>query len=393
MRILIILCFLILIGCKQSINESKLSNSVSYKIEVPIEQIGSDNFVKSAEYIFLEEKYLIGKMGRILMFENVIYIHDEMSDRLIAFSPKGKYLFKIDEKGKGPMEYLNLTDFTIDENGKFILIYDSYGHKLLKFSILQRKFVEEQTMGFHPIAFAWKDNSLFFYNPYTINYPRENQYHFSLIVLSEVLKNEKRYFKISKELGSFMSNPNRKGFFYGDGLFFLNRFDNVVYSLTKDSIYPHCQINFENNEDFDSALDDAISKGTRDTDWYKRCASEIQHYCESENVITFNYLRDSKLYSVIFSKQTNEIVYHSFSHAIISPSMFSENIPVFIFPSYVNKNYFISELPFELLNLLLKNKKFIESFDEKITDKELIEKFKNYDENSNPVLIFSEFKL
>ena len=80
MRILIILCFLILIGCKQSINESKLSNSVSYKIEVPIEQIGSDNFVKSAEYIFLEEKYLIGKMGRILMFENVIYIHDEMSE-------------------------------------------------------------------------------------------------------------------------------------------------------------------------------------------------------------------------------------------------------------------------------------------------------------------------
>ena len=352
MRILIILCFLILIGCNRSINESKLSNSVSYKIEVPLEQIGGDTFVKSAKYIFLEEKYLIGKMGRILMFENVIYIHDEMSDRLIAFSQKGKYLFKIDKKGKGPMEYLNLTDFTIDENGKFILIYDSFAHKLLKFSIEERKFVGEQTIGFHPIAFAWKEKSLFFYNPYTINYPRENQYHFSLIVLSEALKNEKRYFKIGKELGGFMSDPNRKGFFYGNGLFFLNRFDNVVYSLTKDSIYPHCQISFQNNEDFDSALDDAISKGTRDTDWYKRCASEIQHYCESENQITFNYLRDSKLYSVIFSKKSNEVVYHNISHVITSPSMFSENIPLFIFPSYVNKNYFISELPFEWLNLL-----------------------------------------
>ena len=41
----------------------------------------------------------------------------------------------------------------------------------------------------------------------------------------------------------------------------------------------------------------------------------------------------------------------------------------------------------------LKDKKFIESFDEKITDKELIKKFKNYNENSNPILIFSEFKL
>ncbi len=392
MRILIILCFVVLIGCNQSINESKLANTVSYEIEVPLEQIGDDSFIESAEYIFLAQEYLIGKIGRILFFENVIYIHDEMTDRLVAFSRNGKYLFKIDKKGKGPMEYLKLTDFTIDEDRRFILIYDSYGHKLLKFSIDEHKFVEEQTIDFHPTAFAWNENALFFYNPYTINYPTENKYHYSLIVMSDELKNEKRYFKISKNLGSFMSNPNRKGFFYGKGLYFLNRFGNVVYSLTKDSIYPHFEINFQNNEDFDSALDDAISKGTRDTDRYNQCASEIQNYCENEDLITFNYKRNSKLYSVIFSKQKKEIVYHSFSHAVTSLSLNRDNIPVFIFPSYANENYFISELPFKLLSLLLNNKKFIESMDEKITDKDLINKFKKFDENSNPVLILSKFK-
>lgn len=392
MRILLILCFVTLIGCNRSINESKLASAVSYVIEVPLEQIGDDNFIKNAEYIFLDQEYLIGKIGRILFFENVIYIHDEMTDRLIAFSRKGKYLFKIDEKGKGPMEYLKLTDFTIDKDGKLILIYDSYGHKLLKFSIDEHKFVGEQTIDFHPTAFAWNENSLFFYNPYTINYPREDKYHYSLIVMSDKLKSEKRYFKISDNLGSFMSDPNSKGFFYGKGLYFQNRFENVVYSLTKDSIYPYCEINFQNNEDFNFALDDAISKGTRDTERYNQCASDIRDFCENENLITFNYKRNRKLYSVIFSKQKNEIVYHSFTHAITSLSLNSGNIPVFIFPSNVNENYFISELPFELLNLLLNNKKFIESMEEKITDKELINKFKNFNENSNPVLVFSKFK-
>jgi len=392
MRILLILCFVTFIGCNQTINESKLSDTISYEIEVPLGQIGNDNFIKSAEYILLDQEYLIGKIGRILFFENVIYIHDEMTDRLIAFSRKGKYLFKIDEKGKGPMEYLKLTDFTIDKVGKFILIYDSYGHKILSFSIDEHKFVEEQTIDFHPTAVAWNENSLFFYNPYTINYPREDKYHYSLIVMSDELKSEKRYFKISENLGSFMSNPNPKGFFYGKGLYFLNRFENVVYSLTKDSIYTYCEINFQNNEDFDSALDDAISKGTRDTERYNQCASDIQNFCENENLITFNYKRNSKQHSVIFSKQKNEIVYHSFSHAITSLSLNSDNIPVFTFPSFASENYFISELSFELLNLLLNNKKFIESMDEKITDKDLINKFKKFDANSNPVLILSKFK-
>lgn len=392
MRFILILCFTVLIGCNQIIKQPNLATTVSYEIEVPLEQFGDDDFIKSAEYIFLDEEYLIGKIGRILFFENIIYIHDEMTDRLIAYSRRGKYLFKIDEKGKGPMEYLKLTDFTIDKDKRLILIYDSYGHKLLKFSIDKHKFLEEQPVGFHPTAFAWNENSLLFYNPYTINYPRENKYHYSLITMSDELKNEKRYFKVNKKLGSFMSNPNRKGFFYGKGLYFLNRFENVIYSLAKDSIYPHCQINFHNNGDFDSALDDAISKGTRNTERYNRCASEIQNYCENENVITFNYKRDSKLYSVIYSKQKNEIVYHRFSHIITSPSLFRVNIPVFIFPSYVSKNYLISELPFEILNILLNNQKFTESFEENITDKVLIKKFKDYNENSNPVLIFSKFK-
>jgi len=293
MRFLLILCCVTLFGCNQAKNESTISNIVSYQIDVPLEHIGDDNFIKSAEYIFLNQEYLIGKISRILFFEDVIYIHDETTDRLIAFSRQGKYLFKIDEKGKGPMEYLKLTDFTIDKDEKLILIYDSYGHKLLKFSLDEHKFVEEQTIDFHPTAFAWKDNYLYFYNPYTINYPRDEKYHYSLIVLSDDLKNEKRYFKINENMGSFLSNSNRKGFFYGKGLYFLNRFENVVYSLNKDSIYTYCEINFQNNEDFDSALDDAISKGTRDTERYNQCASDIRDFCVNENsnpVLVFSKL-------------------------------------------------------------------------------------------------------
>lgn len=381
-----------MVGCKTNQeNNFDVFNKNAIEINIPLKEVGQEDFIEKAEYIFLDQEYLIGKIGRILFFENVIYIHDEMTDRLIAFTRKGKYLFKIDEKGKGPMEYLKLTDFSIDKNRRFILIYDSYGHKLLKFSIDEHKFVEEQTVDFYPIAFAWNDNRLFFYNPYTINYSGESKFHFSLIQLNDKLKNEKKYFKVDENMGKFMVNPNRKGFFYGEGLCLLNRFDNVIYSL-KDSIRVHCKIVFKDNEDYNSALAEAVLKGTIETGRYKKCATYIHHYCENDKLITFRYMKNNILYSTIFSKEKNRIIYHKRSRPIITTSNMEQNIPVFMFPSYINDNLFVSVLPFELLNLITTNKKIQKLIDDNVADKRLVKQLSNLDDNSNPVLVFSKIK-
>lgn len=391
MRLLLIVSMAILLGCNDPQAESEITDSGLYKINVPLEEFGNDNYVESVKYIFLDQEYLIGRIGRVLFFNNKIYIHDEMAGHLVVFSNEGKYLFHINNKGRGPMEYIKLTDFTIDGNKKVILIYDSYGHKILTFSIDKHKFVDEKKIDFHPIAFAWGADHLYFYNPYTINYPRNEKYHYSLIRTNPELKGEKRYFKVDEKMGSFLSNPNPKGFFYGNSLYFQNRFENVIYKLNKENVDAHCEILFAENSDYKHAVEDAISKGTRNTDRYHNCAAEIMKYCENKYFITFKYSRNKKIYYVIFSKDANKVIYHKSKLELSPISSMEKGIPFIVFPSYSNNDIFVSHIPNELMMYFRKDKIFIQSLEENIKDLQLIAKIRKYDANSNPVLAFYKF--
>ena len=381
----------ILLGCNDHQTESEITNSGLYKINVPLEEFGNDNYVDSAKYVFLDQEYLIGKIGRVLFFNNKIYIHDEMAGHLVVFSDEGKYLFHINNKGKGSMEYIKLSDFTIDKKKNNLLIFDEKLHKIITFSISRNKFVDEKKIDFYPTAFAWETDYLYFFNPYTINYPRKENYHYSLIRTNSKLKDEERYFKVDEKMGSFLSNPNTKGFFYGDNLYFQNRFENVIYKLNKENVDAHCEILFAENSDYKQAVEDAISKGTRNTDRYHNCAAEIQDFCENKYFISFTYSRNKKRYYVVFSKDTNKVIYHK-SKLELSPLLSMKNgIPIIKFPSYSNNNNFVSHIPNELMLYLVKDKIFIHSLEENIKDSQLIAEIKKYDANSNPVLAFYKF--
>ena len=390
MRLLLIVGLAILLGCNDHQAESEITNFNLYKINVPIEEFGNDNFVDSAKYVFLDQKYLIGRIGRVIFFDNKIFMHDEMTDHLVFFSSVGKYLFHINNKGRGPMEYIKLTDFTIDKNKRLILIYDSYGHKILSFSLDKHKFVDEKKIGFHPTAFAWRSDYLYFFNPFIINYPRKMKYHYSLIRTNPDLKNEKMYFKIDEKMGNFMSNPNRKGFIYSDNLYFRNRFENVIYKLDEKNVDAHCEIVFAENSDYKHALEDAISRGTRNTERFHKCATLISDYCENENFITFKYSRNKKRFYVIFSKDANKVIYHK--SYIVGPLLSMEKrIPIILFPSYSNNDFFILHIPNKIMMHYRNDKRFMHLLEDNIKDIQLIEKIKNYDANSNPVLAFYKF--
>ncbi len=394
MRYLICVCVGIVIfitGCNTRPAESGTSNSTLQIINVPLEEIIYNDFVESASYVFLDSKYLIGSISRILFFKNNIYIHDEITDRIIAFSIEGKYLLHIDQKGKGPGQYLKLSDFTIDESNNNIIILDENSHKVLSYSIAERKFIKEHKINFYPTAFAWNSGCLFFYNPFTINYPRNSEYRFSLIKTSDKMENEKKYFEIDEKIGKFMSDPNPKCFFYGKNLCMLNRFDNVIYTLTKDSVYARYKVIFAENGDYQDALKEAITKGTRNTDRYNKCATEIRDFCETENLVTFNYARNNQQFSVIYSKEKNKILLHQ-SGFKMTPSILEKNIPILLFPTNVDDDLFVSIIPFGLIEQLKSSPKLQKLMKENMTNADLFKKLKNFDLNSNPVLILYKFK-
>lgn len=389
--IMIVICSTLAWSCNKRKIEDINNLSSSINITVPTKEVGELNFIENAEFIFLDKEYLIGKIGRLLVHNNNIYIHDELTEKIVVYTLKGKFLFAIESQGKGPNEYLKITDFTIDRLNNNILIMDANLHKVLTYSISKKDFIDVKGFIFHPTAFAWHNNKMFFFNPYTFNYAQDDKYRYSLIVTTANYKNEEKFFKVSENMGNFRSNPNRKGFFYGDNLYFLNRFEFVIYSLTDDFVKKHCDIQFANNDDYLPALNDAIKRGTRNTERYKNCAKDIRNYCENCDFITFEYSKADKLYSLIFSKKINKVIYHSSNSKITTPSLLKKNIPIFKFPEYIYDNSFISIIPFAYINHITKDKKSIKLIEENLEDKKILNGFEDYDINCNPVLAIYHF--
>jgi len=71
---------------------------------------------------------------KVLISDDKIFISDSQnSQMLFCFSISGKFLFNIDRLGRGPGEYGEITDFTLDKQNKKIIIADRDNNAVLLF--------------------------------------------------------------------------------------------------------------------------------------------------------------------------------------------------------------------------------------------------------------------
>lgn len=111
-------------------------------ITVPLNRdsgsIKMSDIIDSLEYIRLEttEQCLIGKVDRIIPAEDCFLLVDRWKTRSVfIFDRTGKFIRKIAFRGRGPQEYIALTDADYDVDGKQLVILDSFSRKLLFYSL------------------------------------------------------------------------------------------------------------------------------------------------------------------------------------------------------------------------------------------------------------------
>ena len=117
------------------INTNEIKNSYLFNYEK-----------ESVKYIPLEtcDESLIGKIDKVIVFENKFYVLDkELTKSIFIFSSKGKYINKIKRIGKGPGEYIEPDDFTIDPLTGEILVLDYDQRKVIFFSN-KTNFIKEK---------------------------------------------------------------------------------------------------------------------------------------------------------------------------------------------------------------------------------------------------------
>ena len=75
---------------------------------------------KNIQYVKLNtdsEKYSFSNISKLICWNNRFYVNDWRIRRLITFDDKGNPLFVLNRRGRGPEEYLQVTDFDVDDNG------------------------------------------------------------------------------------------------------------------------------------------------------------------------------------------------------------------------------------------------------------------------------------
>lgn len=127
----------------------KYSDFKEVQVDSPFEMIESEpRFVRLSS----GENNSFGFSGidRIEILNNKIYILDNSHYRLLVFEDSGAPAFKLDLRGRGPNEYLQISDFDVDEDGT-IWVADAQKNRMFKYSsegVMQKSlpYVSEITM-------------------------------------------------------------------------------------------------------------------------------------------------------------------------------------------------------------------------------------------------------
>ena len=108
-----------------------------------------------------EECILSDDINRVTIHGDTVVIADFNTKSIYFFSKEGKYLTRISRAGRGPQEYIDISDVFFDD--EYLFITDNYGHKVLCFDYAARfKYkvdIEgsygEKDICYHDTVFAW----------------------------------------------------------------------------------------------------------------------------------------------------------------------------------------------------------------------------------------------
>ena len=105
-------------------------------------------FFKSKKIIPLEtnDLALIGQIDRICMAEDTLFVLDQQSNSVIVYDKDGKYINRIRNVGKGPKEYINIGDISVDNLNKELVVLCAHPSKV-QFYSYQGKFLREESLG------------------------------------------------------------------------------------------------------------------------------------------------------------------------------------------------------------------------------------------------------
>lgn len=326
MKKIILSVFLVLnIGCYEKNSPKEIvGKKTEYKVVIDnAKQFALFDFFHSIDLVPLEtnRKSHISKISQIQKVNEKIYIRDETQNILFVFDHKGKYLFRINNKGKGPGEYYRMDDFIVQEDGS-IAILDVVSKSLIHFD-KTGDFIKRTRNDFGALYFEKLNENLWCY---AVNNECNQSFCSSIILQEQKGHSSKDYLTIPKN----MENLNLKGktlFKVNGGVKYVDPLLGHVYGIFENGVKSKEKIDFgENNSpnswayeyDWNGDVTRFLNKTQQ-----KGYATLIDDYYENEENVFFTFVHKKNTYFFNYNNKTKNTKIAKFPFSYKGKDIFS----------------------------------------------------------------------
>ena len=360
------------------INEMTQLDSVPITIRVPnkFETLNIDKVVKEMKYIRLEtnKNSIIGRIDKMVFHSNCIFILDRsFSQSIFVFNMEGKHMNTINKKGRGPDEYIGISDFCF--NGDTLVVFDGLGAKLLLFND-KGDYLRSNKVGFHfrnIATFSQGDYLIVTRNAQNSFLEEINEYSLLIGIPDSIIKF--KGFKNNQFLREFKKTTTNPIVDFQGYKLFSPLLSNYIYQINSDGTYfPKYHLSFVNGlpENYYNLINE------EELEKYNYYMGVFQEN-NSHLFIRFNPPESYYGY-VIYNKMNSENICYD---AIMSP----EGLYLgFSAPKCTYLNYFVGSI--EPSDVLRQKDRYLRIHKDSSDITNLINALK---ENDNPIIIMYLF--
>lgn len=293
-------------GCTDSkLSEPNEIIELDYNQDKDISESLTTQLFQNRKLIKLEttEESVFSNINRLIIFEDKHFIFDLDTESVLIFDKMGSLISKIKPTGRGPGEYIQLSDISIDPQSKQLVLLCAIPQILIYYD-LNGQYIKHEAMPEFNRSFSIGYHSMFF-----IRYLTEENTNFIGIYANGRFK---EFLPIEDYIRERMVYSPYPDIIRSDNIYFTKVFDSNVYYITEDNVTPKYGISLGSKSINLNLIKRSNLRDIQRLSFEQGLIYRISNFRESDKYLTFSTYPFSRL--VIYDKQERQASLYSKFH-------------------------------------------------------------------------------